>query len=207
MSVTFWPFSACCAPVAPWSAPTITFRSGCACSIVCDAFNAFAGLKNVSPSATTWMPWPAVAASKPLRIAASSDETFTEKRYPTLHGFALSAAHALTTRPPCLRPIWVCTKTTLPDSPATGDAAVPGFEPRIWSMLTTFSPALIACLIVGMSCGPKIGCTITASYCFEETTVCSSDSCFFVSFAASSTVTFAPCSFATAFAAASIGAS
>ena len=44
ISVTFLPFSACCAPVAPWSAPTITFMSGCACSIVCAALSAFAGL-------------------------------------------------------------------------------------------------------------------------------------------------------------------
>ena len=84
---------------------------------------------------------------------------------------------------------------------------MPGFVPRIWSMLTTLSPDLIAVLIVGISCGPKIGCTMIPSYCFEVIAVWSCASCFFGSFAASKTVTEAPCALATALAAASIGAS
>ena len=34
-------------------------------------------------------------------------------------------------------------------------------------MLTTLMPALIACLTVVMSWGPKIGCTMIALYCFD----------------------------------------
>jgi hypothetical protein len=124
-----------------------------------------------------------------------------------LHGFAFSAAHALTTRPPCFVPICVCTKTTLPERPLTGGAAVPGFVPRIWSMFTTLSPDLTAWVMVGMSCGPKIGCTMIPSYCFDVIAVFSCASCFFGSFAASNTTTDAPWDFATALAAASIGAS
>jgi hypothetical protein len=66
---------------------------------------------------------------------------------------------------------------------------------------------LIADLIVGISCGPKIGCTTIASYCFDVAAVWSCASCFFGSFAASNTVTFPPCAFATFLASASIGAS
>ena len=124
-----------------------------------------------------------------------------------MQGFACSAAHASTARPPCFVPICVCTKTTLPDIPGTGGAAVPGFAPRIWSMFTILIPDAIADLIAESSCGPKIGWTMIASYCFDDATVWSSDSCFFGSLAASSTVTLAPFAFATAFAAASIGAS
>ena len=74
-------------------------------------------------------------------------------------------------------------------------------------MFTTLIPDLIAALIAVVSCGPKIGCTMIAWYCFDEATVCSSESCFFGSFAASKTVTLPPCALATALAAASIGAS
>ena len=74
-------------------------------------------------------------------------------------------------------------------------------------MLTTLMPLLIADWIVGISCGPKSGWTMIPSYCFEVIAVCSSASCFFGSLAASNTVTLAPLAFATAFAAASIGAS
>ncbi len=74
-------------------------------------------------------------------------------------------------------------------------------------MFTTLIPDAIADLIVGISCGPKIGWTMIASYCFDVAIVCSCASCFFGSLAASKTVTLAPCAFATDFAAASIGAS
>ncbi len=74
-------------------------------------------------------------------------------------------------------------------------------------MFTTLIPEAITDLISVISCGPKIGCTMIASYCFEVATVCSCASCFFGSLAASNTVTFAPPAFATAFAAASMGAS
>ena len=74
-------------------------------------------------------------------------------------------------------------------------------------MFTTLIPDLIADWTAVVSCGPKIGCTMIAWYCFDDATVWSSDSCFFGSLAASKTVTLAPCAFATAFAAASIGAS
>jgi hypothetical protein len=62
-------------------------------------------------------------------------------------------------------------------------------------------------LILGISCGPKMGWTMIASYCFDVAIVCSCASCFFGSLAASNTVTFAPCALATDFAAASMGAS
>ena len=124
-----------------------------------------------------------------------------------MHGFAFSAAQALSTSWPCFLPMSVWTKTALPERPATGGAAVLGLAPRIWSMFTTLRPCLIACLIVGMSCGPKIGWTMIPSYWPEVIAVWSCASCFFGSFAASKTVTDAPCALATDFAAASIGAS
>ena len=99
------------------------------------------------------------------------------------------------------------TKITLPDRPSIGGAAELGSVPRFWSTFTTLIPDPIADWIAVVSCGPKIGCTIRASYCFEAAAVCSSASCFFGSLAASKTVTVAPCAFATALAAASIGAS
>ena len=74
-------------------------------------------------------------------------------------------------------------------------------------MLTTLIPLAIACLTVGISCGPKIGWRMIPSYWPEVIAVWSSASCFYGSFAASNTVTDAPCAFATFFAAASIGAS
>src|SRR6187551_1561163 len=111
------------------------------------------------------MLWPFVTASKPFLIAASSEETLTEYMYPTLQGFLF--LHAFTTRPPCFRPIWVWANTTFPDSPASGGRAVPGFVPRIWSILTTLMPAWNACLTVSRSCGPKMGCRMIALYCFD----------------------------------------
>ena len=56
-------------------------------------------------------------------------------------------------------------------------------------MLTTLISALIADLTVESSCGPKIGCTMIALYCFDAIAVCSCASCFFGSLAASNTVT------------------
>ena len=82
-----------------------------------------------------------------------------------------------------------------------------GFVPRIWSTLTTLIPLLIACLTSGISWGPKMGCTMIASYCFDDTSVWSCENCFLGSFAASKTVTVAPLFLATSFAALSIGAS
>ncbi len=74
-------------------------------------------------------------------------------------------------------------------------------------MFTTSIPDAITDLILGISCGPKIGCTMIASYCFDVAIVVSCESCFFGSLAASNTVTLAPLALATALAAASMGAS
>ena len=101
--------------------------------------------------------------------------------------------------------VWM--NTMLPDMPATGGLAVPGFVPRIWSTLTTLILFLIACLTSGINWGPKMGCTMIESYCFDDTRVCSCENCFLGSFAASKTVIVAPLFFATSFAAFSIGAS
>ena len=73
--------------------------------------------------------------------------------------------------------------------------------------MTTLIPFLTACLTSGISCGPKIGCTMIASYCPDDEMVWNCANCFFGSFAASKIVTVAPFFFATSFAALSIGAS
>ena len=62
-------------------------------------------------------------------------------------------------------------------------------------------------MILEISCGPKMGCTMIASYCLDVAIVVSCESCFFGSLAASNTVTLAFLAFATDLAAASIGAS
>src|SRR5829696_4973069 len=106
-------------------------------------------------------------------MAVSSEETLTEYMYPTLQGLALIFLQALTTRPPCLRPICVWTKTTFPDRPGSGGFAVPGFVPRIWSMFTILIPALNAALTVVSRFGPKIGWRMIPLYCLDVTSVCS----------------------------------
>ena len=125
-----------------------------------------------------------------------------------MHGFAFSAEQASSTSRPCFVPICVCTNTTLPDSFGTGGAAVAGFVPRIWSMLTTLIPDLIADLIVGDQLRPEDRLDDDRVVLLRRRDRrLSCESCFFGSLAASKTVTLAPLAFATALAAASIGAS
>ena len=81
-----------------------------------------------------------------------------------MHGLRFLAAHALTTRLPSFVPMFVGTKTTLPERPGTWGFEVLRFGPSSWSMLTTLIPFEIACLTAGIRPVPKIGWTMIAWY-------------------------------------------
>ena len=58
--------SATVAPSMPWSDPVITFRPGCAWSMVCVADSPSVGVKKDWPLVTTWTGLPLIAALNPL---------------------------------------------------------------------------------------------------------------------------------------------